>query len=79
MLRSEDTLDGKKMLHKIEQIYKNKQEMCEDPPEFISENGDFNPDILNRSIIDADGARDASVDHLNLSEIKKAHQDEFMS
>jgi hypothetical protein len=47
--------------------------MCEDPPEFISENGDFNPDILNRSIVDVEGVRDASVDHLNLSEIKKVH------
>ena len=42
--------------------------MCEEPPEFISDNGDFNPDILNRSIVD--GVVGGSVNHLNLSEIK---------
>lgn len=47
--------------------------MCEDPPEFISENGDFNPDILNRSIVD--GPTDT---RLNLSDMKAEH-DEFMS
>lgn len=73
MMNSEDTLDGKKMAHKIDKYGMLKQEMCEDPPEFISENGDFNPDILNRSIVDG------SVDmKLNLSDLKNA-QDEFMS
>ena len=48
--------------------------MCEDPPEFISENGDFNPDILNRSI--ADGPEGSQK--MNLSDIKAAHED-FMS
>jgi|DEB0MinimDraft_3_1074331.scaffolds.fasta_scaffold206970_2 hypothetical protein len=52
MLKSEDTLDAKGMAGKIGKTHDNKQEMCEDPPEFISENGDFNPDILNRSIAD---------------------------
>lgn len=66
MLKSEDTLDAKGMAGKIGKTHDNKQEMCEDPPEFISENGDFNPDILNRSIVD------------NLSDIKAAHND-FMS
>jgi hypothetical protein len=46
--------------------------MCEDPPEFISENGDFNPDILNRSI------GDGPDNKMNLSDIKGAH-DDFMS
>lgn len=50
--------------------------MCEDPPEFISENGDFNPDILNRSIADVDGPEGSQK--MNLSDIKKAH-DDFMS
>jgi hypothetical protein len=52
MMKSDDTLDGKKMAHKIDRAYLEKQLMCEEPPEFISENGDFNPDILNRSIVD---------------------------
>jgi hypothetical protein len=55
MQQSDDTIDAKKMAHLIDKV---KQEMCEDPPEFISENGDFNPDILNRSIVD--GPNDAS-------------------
>lgn len=49
--------------------------MCEEPPEFISENGDFNPDILNRSIVD--GSVEENM-KLNLSDIKNA-QEEFMS
>jgi len=52
MLKSEDTIDAKKMAAKIGKTHDNKQEMCEDPPEFISENGDFNADIMNRSIIE---------------------------
>ena len=52
MMKSDDTLDGKRMAHKIDKAYHEKQQMCEEPPEFISENGDFNPDILNRSIED---------------------------
>ena len=52
MLKSEDTLDAKKMKGKIGKTHDNKQIMCEDPPEFISENGDFNADIMNRSIVE---------------------------
>jgi len=52
MIHSEETLEGKKVAHRIDKTYLDRLQMCEDPPEFISENGDFNPDILNRSIED---------------------------
>jgi hypothetical protein len=68
MLKSDDTISAKGH-NKIGKLHDNRQEMCEDPPEFISENGDFNPDILNRSIVD--GLDDGSQ-KLNLSDIKNA-------
>jgi hypothetical protein len=81
MLKSENTFDGKKMPSNIGKSYIDKQEMCEDPPEFISENGDFNPDILNRSLA-ADGpplmTDGGDPMKLNLSEMK-AEQDSFLS
>jgi hypothetical protein len=70
-----DTLDGKMMAHKIDRdkAYFEKQQMCEDPPEFISENGDFNPDILNRSIVD--GSVEGNI-NVNLSDLGNV-KDEF--
>jgi hypothetical protein len=68
MMKSDDTLNGKKMAGRIGKTRDMKQEMCEEPPEFISENGDYNADILNRSIVD--GPMDGTM-KLNLSDIKK--------
>ena len=47
---SERTLDGKKVKNRIKKSYiGGDEEMCEEPPEFISESGNYG-DIMNRSI-----------------------------
>ena len=46
---SEKTLDGKRVKNKIKKSYIGNEEMCEEPPEFISESGNY-ADIMNRSI-----------------------------
>ena len=46
---SEKTIDGKKVKNRIKKSYLGNEEMCEEPPEFISESGNY-ADIMNRSI-----------------------------
>lgn len=46
---SEKTLDGKRVKNRIKKSYIGNEEMCEEPPEFISESGNY-ADIMNRSI-----------------------------